>query len=372
MELIPERATLDRAAELIPERATLDRAAALASLSQAEMLSGIFGDAERHGLAALDAARAAGPAGRAQEAHVLTTLGVMGGWGADPESGIAKLHAARHLAEEIGELDHLFRVYANLTTVLDLVGRREEAVATAYQGIETARRFGMDAVYGNFLRGNAAESLYRLGRWPEAAAFSSTALEWDPSGVTIVNPALSLAIVAIESAADDRASRLLGRLLVELETIRDPQFAVPTYLAAASLATWRGDYPDALRASDRAWQLARGNEDWVMVARVAAVWTEVAAVAAGQTGQRRRSTMAATLRRQATSVVSEATAAVGNAGVNGSLGSRREADALLTTARAFVARLEKVDVPATWARVAGLWAAIGDPYQVARVRQREA
>jgi len=360
------------AAELIPATALPERATALASLSQAEMLSGLFGDAERHGIAALDAARAAGHAGRAVEAHVLATLGVIRGWGADPESGIAELRAARGVAEEIGQLDELFRVYANLTTVLDLVGRREEAVAVAYEGIEAARRFGLDAVYGNFLRGNAAESLYRLGRWSEATAFSSTALEWDPSGVTIVNPALSLATVAIESAADDRASRLLGRLLVELETIRDPQFAVPTYLAAASLAAWRGDFPDALRAADRAWAEIRGNEDWVMVARVAALWAEVAAVAAGQTGQRRRSTMAASLRRQATSVISEAAAAVGNAGVNGTLGSRREADALLATARAYVARLDGTDRSETWARVARLWVAVGDPYQLARVRRREA
>ena len=361
-----------RAVDLIPHDAALDRAAALASLAQAEMLSGTFGDAERHGLAALDAARAAGAAGRTQEAHAMATLGVIHGWGADPESGIAQLQAARVVAEEIGELDHLFRVYANLTTVLDLVGRRDEAVAVAYTGIEAARAAGVDAVYGNFLRGNAAESLYRLGRWPEATAFSSTALEWDPSGVTSVNPALSLATVAIESQADERASRLLGRLLVELETIRDPQFSVPTYLAAASLAAWRGDYPDALLAAGRAWAEILGNEDWVMVARVAALWTEVAAVAAGQTGQRRRSTMAATLRRQATSVMSEATAAVGNAGVQASHGSRREADALLGTARAYVARLEGVDRPTTWSKVAAAWAAVGDPYQVARALRREA
>jgi DNA-binding CsgD family transcriptional regulator len=71
-------------------------------------------------------------------------------------------------------------------------------------------------------------------------------------------------------------------------------------------------------------------------------------------------------------VLGEATAVVGNAGVNGSLGSRREADALLATARAFVARLEDEDQAATWAAVAAQWEEIGDPYQVARARWREA
>jgi DNA-binding CsgD family transcriptional regulator/tetratricopeptide (TPR) repeat protein len=360
------------AAELLPEAAALERATALASLAHAEMLSGQFGDAERHGQAALDAARRAGPDGRPQEAHVLATLGVVRGWGADPESGITQLHAAIRAAEQTGEHDDLFRDYANLTTVLDLVGRREEAVAVAYEGIARARELGLDAVYGNMLRGNASESLYRLGRWSEAAAFASTAMEWDPRGVTSASPALSLATIAIESAADERAARLLGRLLVELETIRYPQYSVATYLAAASMASWRGDYPDAMRAVARAWDAVRGNEDWILVATVAAGWTEIAAVAAGQPGQRRRSPMAPSLRRQAGVVLGEAAAAVGDSGVAASLGSRREADALLATARAYVARLEGVDRPSTWAKLADTWADIGDPYFVARVRRREA
>ena len=77
---------------------------------------------------------------------------------------------ARRMAEGLGDLDELFRVYANLTTVLDLAGRHEEAVAIAFEGIAAARSAGLEAVYGNFLRGNAADSLFLLGRWEEARA----------------------------------------------------------------------------------------------------------------------------------------------------------------------------------------------------------
>lgn len=73
-------------------------------------------------------------------------------------------------------------MYANLTTVLDLAGRHEEAVAVAMEGIDAARDAGMEAVYGNFLRGNAADSLFLLGRWDEARSMSMTALEWLPAG----------------------------------------------------------------------------------------------------------------------------------------------------------------------------------------------
>jgi DNA-binding CsgD family transcriptional regulator/tetratricopeptide (TPR) repeat protein len=361
-----------RAVALTPAGASLDRSVALASLAQAEMLEGSFAVAEQHARAALDAARSAGQEGRAHEAHALTTLGVIQGWGDDPEAGIKRLRSAQVLAEELGELDDLFRVYANLTTVLDLVGRREEAVQVAYEGIDAARRAGQEAVYGNFLRGNAAESLFRLGRWQEAAALSTTALEWSAAGVNFVNAALSLATVEIESKAGENASQLLGRLLVELEIVRDPQYSVPTYLAAASLALWRGDIPDAQRAADRAWERAQGNEDWVLVARTAAGWAEVAAVAAGQTGQRRRSTAVSTLRRRAIEIIGAAESTVSAAGVRASLGSRREANAALATARAFAARIEGVDRPSMWDALAATWLEVGDQYEVARARRRQA
>jgi hypothetical protein len=55
----------------------------------------------------------------------------------------------------------------------------------------------MDAVYGNFCAATWPKP-YRLGRWREAAEFSTRGLEWDPRGpIPIVSP-LSLATVAID------------------------------------------------------------------------------------------------------------------------------------------------------------------------------
>ena len=122
------------------------------------------------------------------------------GWGDDPEAAVAHLREARTLADEAGRLDEVFRAYANLTTILDLPGRREEAVEAAYEGIEAAREVGQEAVYGNFLRGNAADSLFYLGRWSEARALARTSLEWSPAGIGFVNSAINLAIVEVESA----------------------------------------------------------------------------------------------------------------------------------------------------------------------------
>ena len=276
------------------------------------------------------------------------------------------------MAEELGDVDELFRVYANLTTVLDLLGRRTEAVDVAYEGIEAARGAGLEAVYGNFLRGNAAESLFLLGRWPESRALSSAALEWSPAGVAFVNSVVNLAIVEIETRAGELAGRLLGQLLLELETVRDSQHAVPVYRAAASYALWNGDLVDARRAADRGWTLVRGTEDWVLAAKMAATVAEVDAAVAAEAGERRDLAGLATARQHVAGVLAHAVAAVSGSGVSPTVGSRREADAYLATARAHRSRVDGADEQSVWDAVASRWRALGNPYETARARWRQA
>jgi DNA-binding CsgD family transcriptional regulator/tetratricopeptide (TPR) repeat protein len=365
-------AALERAVALVPAEPTVERATVLSALAQVKMLEGTFSDAERLAREAIRVAEACGADGRAQLAHATTTLGVSLGWGDDPESGVALLLEARALAEEAADHDELFRVYANLTTVLDLVGRREEAVKVAYEGIEATRRAGLEAVYGNFLRGNAADSLFLLGRWAESRALSATALEWSPAGVAFVNSVDSLAIVEIETRAGEYAARLLGQLLLELETVRDSQHGVPVYRAAASFALWRNDHADARRAAERGWQLVEGSEDWSLVAKMAATVAEVDAAAGADARARRDLAALANARSRAVQVVTEAEASAKASGVSSAIGSRREADAYLATAAAHRARLEGRDKAADWAALADCWHRLGNPYEVARARWREA
>jgi DNA-binding CsgD family transcriptional regulator len=365
-------AALERAVALVPDAPTAERASVLAALAQAKMLEGTFSDAERLAREAIAVAESCGPDARSVLAHATTTLGVSLGWGDAPESGVALLREALALAEEIGDHDEVFRVYANLTTVLDLVGRREEAVEVAYEGIEATRRAGLEAVYGNFLRGNAADPLFLLGRWTESRALGATALEWSPAGVAFVNSVDSLAIVEIETRAGEYAARLLGQLLLELETVRDAQHAVPVYRAAASFALWRHDHADAERAARRGWELVAGSEDWSLVAKMAATVAEVDAASAEDARTRRDLAALANSRTRAQQVIRDAEKAVRASGVSAAIGSRREADAYLAMAIAHRARLEGRDEPATWAALAELWQALGHPYEVARARWREA
>jgi DNA-binding CsgD family transcriptional regulator/tetratricopeptide (TPR) repeat protein len=365
-------AALERAVAFVPPEPSVERATVLAGLAQVKMLEGTFSEAERLAREAIRIAEACAPDGRSQLAHATTTLGVSLGWGDDPESGVSLLRDALALAEAAGDQDELFRVYANLTTVLDLVGQRQTAVAVAYEGIEASRAAGLEAVYGNFLRGNAADSLFRLGRWAEARALSATALEWSPAGVVFVNSVDSLAILEIETRAGEYAGRLLGQVLLELETVNESQHAVPVYRAAASFALWRHDHLDAIRAAQRGWELIDGSEDWVLMAQMAATVAEVDSTAAADTKSRRDLAGLANARSRTKGVVAAAEAAVRASGVAPTIGSRREADAYLALASAHRERLDGTDDPAAWAALADSWEKLETPYEVARALWRQA
>ena len=365
-------AALERAVDLVPDEPTLERATVLAALAQATMLDGSFARSETLARDAMRIGASCGEDGQTVVVHATTTLGVALGWGDAPEAGVALLEEARGLAERAGDADEVFRVYANLTTVLDLVGRRPEAVDVAYEGIEASRRAGLEAVYGNFLRGNASDTLYLLGRWKEASATSTTALEWSPAGVAFVRPIDTLAILEIETQAGEAAGRQLGQRLVELETVSDAQHAVPIYRAAASLALWQGDHADATRAAGKGWDLVKNSGDWALVAKMAATVAEVDSMAAADAGARRDLATLATIRGRSRNVVRSATRAIERSGVGPTIGSRREADAWLAVATAHRDRLEGRDDPAAWDRLAAAWKTLGNPYEVAKARWRQA
>lgn len=361
-----------RAVELVPAGASRERALVLAALAQVRMLEGTFTDAERLAGEAIALARRVGIAARGEEGHATCTLGISRVWGEDPEGGLALLLEARAMATELGRLDDVFRATANLTTALDLLGRRRAAVDVARAGIEAARLAGQEAVFGNYLRGNGADSLYLLGDWAASRELVETALEWSPVGVNLVNALSNLAIVEIETRAGELAGRLLGRLLLELETVPDAQDSVPAYQAAASFALWRGDLEDARRAVALGWSRVRETEDWVLVARMAAVVLEVDAASIADARNGRDLAPIAAARSRSGVVLAEAEAAVLEAAVPSSVGSRREADAHLALARAFRARVEGRDEPVAWDALARTWESLERPYQVARARWHQA
>ena len=362
-----------RAVELVPREPSPERATVLAALAQLKMLDGIFSEAQRLARDAIKVARACDPVARAQEVHATTTLAVALAWGKDPTASIELLREAETAARELDDPDALFRIRANLTTVLDLVSRRTEAVDVAYEGIEDARRAGLEAVYGNFLAGNVADTLFLLGRWPEARAVSERAMSWLPVGVVYLACVLQLAIVEIEMDAGENASRLLGQTILEFDAVREPQLAGPYYIATASFALWRGDVADASRSVDRGWAAVRATEEWLLVARMASMVAQVDAATAVEARQNRQLPPLAAARQRTNQVVEEASAAGPGRGRPDDgrfapASPRRRSPPPVPIQR----RLEGEDSGAVWRHVAQGWAALDAPYDVALARWRQA
>ncbi len=361
-----------RAVELVPRGPTVGRAHVLAALAQFRMLEGVFSESKRYALEAAEVARAVGEEALPELLHATCTMAVAEAWGEDPEPAVELLLKTRDEVAALGRLDDLFRVYANLTTVLDLLGRREEAIAIAYDGIAEAERQGQATVYGNFLRANAADSLFFLGRWQECRRLCLEALSWNPVGIWFLSPLLGLVTVEVAMNAGDTAGRLLGQVLLALETAQDPQYSVPTHQAAAAYALWQEDLGDARRAAELGWQSAGSTEDWLLTARMAATCLEVEAEIARDAHRRRDLATLAAVRERSLPVVLQAEAAVRSCGVSPRAGSRRQGDLSVRLARAFRTRIEGREDPAVWGELARDWVEFGDPYEAARAHWREA
>jgi DNA-binding CsgD family transcriptional regulator/predicted ATPase len=365
-------AAYKRAVDLVPRAPTAARARVLAALAQFRMLEGVFSEAKRYAQEAVEVATAVGDEARPELLHATCTLAVAEAWGERPEPAVEILRKTRDEAAQLGRLDDLFRVYANLTTVLDLLGRREEAIAIAYEGIAEAEREGQATVYGNFLRANASESLYLMGRWQECRRLCLDALSWSPVGIWFLSPLLTLATVEVAMGAGESAGRLLGQVLLAVETVQDPQFSVPAQQTAVAYALWQEDLVDARRAAERGWQRVSDTEDWLLMARMASTCLEVDAAIAQDAHRRRDFATLAAARERSLPVLLQAEAVVRACGVAPRIGSRRQADLAIRVARAFRARIEGHDDPATWTQLAADWAELGDPYEATRARWREA
>lgn len=68
----------------------------------------------------------------------------------------------------------------NLSDALHLMGRYEDAVEVALDGLREARTYGMERSFGTYLEGNAAESMLASGQWSTAADLIADAVMLDP------------------------------------------------------------------------------------------------------------------------------------------------------------------------------------------------
>lgn len=361
-------AAMEHALAVLPGDPTVARAHALAALAQHLMLDGRFEDSAALAAQAREIAEDVGTDAESERAHALCTLGVDLAWQGALDRGLALVRESASVARRAGRLDDLMRAALNRTTLLDLDARREQALAVVTTGIRDAQAGGLGRTYGAFLRGNAADILYQLGRWPESEAECRAGMEWQPTGVAWFSPRLYLGLVLVESRADDEAAEIVGQTQLELDTVPAGQWTALVQRAAVSLALWQGDHADALTIARRAWPRVLETGDEAQIALAASTCLEAAAAAAEDGRARRDVGLVSAATDLSSLVLDEATRRVASGSLVPGLGARVEADLHLATARAHRRRVQGRASAATWARLADAWADRGIPYQTAKAR----
>ncbi len=261
------------------------------------------------------------------------------------------------------------RVAANHTTLLDLDARREEALAVVQASLDDARAGGLAASYGAFLRGNAADILYRLGRWQEAEAECRIAMEWRMSALEAEWwPPLVLGLLLTESRGDAEAASLVGKAMLQLETVPAGQWTGQMLRAAISSALWSGDPEGALSIAEREWPRALESDELAVVAWAASTCLEAAAAAADHGRERSETGLIVRARALADRVIPEAEAHLAHSSIPPRLGVRQEAELSLATARAHAQRIRGGVDPGTWDALAEAWGRRSMPYREAKAR----
>jgi DNA-binding CsgD family transcriptional regulator/tetratricopeptide (TPR) repeat protein len=362
------RQAFDTAVELVPPQPTGTRARALASLAQDLMLEGRFEQSAKHAREARHTAQAVGDEALVELGHATCTLGVDEAYGGRLDEGLRLLEEAVEVSRRAGRLDDVVRAFANQTTLLDLDSRREAALAIVQTGIAEAERCGLGLTYGAFLRGNAADILFKLGRWTEAERECRAALEFPPAGVAWFSPILYLGLVLVESRADEEAGRLVGRTILQLEAVPAGQWSALVQRAAVSLALWQSDLAGAQQAAARGWERVVETGDAGQIAASAATVLEACAAAAEAGRDSRDLSAVADAGALAARVLPVAEQAVAGSDLSAGLGARREADLQLATARAHAMRLRGRPSASAWSDLAEAWQAIPVPYEAAKAR----
>jgi DNA-binding CsgD family transcriptional regulator len=164
-------AARERAVALMPPEPSRERAWVLAELGNALMLGWRHKDSLAISEQALELARAVGaPRAKFLALRMIGCNLVYLGRG---EEGLEQLRLAQRLGEESGDPQDLERVYEWITDALTLMGRPREAARLAAEGLEVARRYGVEHAW---LVANRIAALVAIGEWDEADRASAAAL----------------------------------------------------------------------------------------------------------------------------------------------------------------------------------------------------
>jgi DNA-binding CsgD family transcriptional regulator len=228
-----------RAVELMPDDPpSEERALVLAAEGQALMLCDRNQESNSRCAEALAIARSVGA--EAVEAHVLNTMsGNLDSVG-ELDQAVDAARRALAIARPLRLADEIHRSYTNGSAALHAAGRVEESIAMAWEGVASAREFGLERHWGDFLRGEVAERLLQVGRWREAEQLLEDVIDHSPTGAQAGMASRSLGYLRAQLGEFDAAAQALDRAEGHIRRSLGSMTLGMQVAARASLELWAG------------------------------------------------------------------------------------------------------------------------------------
>jgi ATP/maltotriose-dependent transcriptional regulator MalT len=365
----PQRArfeALSEAVRLVPtEPPSTARSRLSASYAETLLLAMRLEEAAVAGEEALAMARQLGAAG--EMAIALNVVGYTQAIRGAFDAGIASLREACRLAEEQGDPDTLTRAYALLGEVLMQAGRLEDSVEASLSGRAPLRRLGVEGLpYDGWLLLNAAEALFKLGRWDDADPLATQSLAQARGGP---GPPTIVAMLEIGRGEFQAAE-------AHLEAAKDRSLGGDTEEArlycelVAELRVWQGRPGEAQAAVVEGLDRLAGTGEWMHTGRLLCLGVRAAADRAERARARHDPRDVADAVRAADALAARAAAMAPNPlhGVTPVLKSGVVA-AVFDGERS---RLDGRSEPGRWRAAAAAWQALGHPYPAAYAQWRQA
>jgi DNA-binding CsgD family transcriptional regulator/tetratricopeptide (TPR) repeat protein len=242
-------AALEEAMELLPpEQTSRAHATVLTALARAQT----HVSNQRAGIEtarqALAAARAAGS--KDVEAEAAVVLGVTSGYLHLNDQDLHFVREGLRIALSIDATMIALSAYVDLSDQLTLVGRYEEAVQAAADGLDLARQAGLTRYNGAYLMMNEAEPLMLLGRWAEAERVVAQGRALMPEGAFGAGLNVFRAELGAVRGQFDAAAAALRSARRALGDVMDVQVLQPSHYVAALIALARGDKSGAREEID--------------------------------------------------------------------------------------------------------------------------
>ncbi|MGK5531698.1 helix-turn-helix transcriptional regulator [Streptomyces sp. URMC 129] len=208
------------------------------------------------------------------------------------EEGLADMRAVAQRVVTSDMVGVFTRSHVNLQSLLEGMGRSEESLEVAAEGIALAYRYGLRDTQ-SWIHGNRADALFSLGRWAESEEVAAEARSTAQIPVTRALAAQRLVRLALARGDWETAEAEMAVMREHHLRYDDsaPQYAHPAAQYAICLAAARGRILDARQelagAIDRGLSPGNGCYTWPMVDAAAVAESEARGVPAAEPGRDR-------------------------------------------------------------------------------------